>query len=518
MYFLWEYVEVCWRGRWWPAEIVSETSEEGISGNNHYDIVYLGDWQQNHETNVAVKRIRKSNAAIPSSTAIFTPGTPVRIAWSSDSVFYLATIKGYDTGTGEHTVEYEDDLVVETLDLRKEIFQITPPLLNLISVSSKRKSGSSLPLTVKKRARASNVHAYTSLLSCPPGTVVWAQPTSAGVCWWPAVVCTDTLFRSSSCWKKHIVKWHTEQMNDCGDGILVWYFGSKNFGFVDPKSSQCNLILWKEGLERFKNGMVIPSLFIHRKCTRCKKLPRLMLSKCKEKQCTQKGNMLLCEKCVLVDKYRCCSGISEIVKRTASSSASSSSSSSSLSSSSSSSSSPMTTFESAVAEACYCEATDISERAMSNRRISPVNGMLMKTTAVSEIQELNSQENTSNKAKTTTTKAEAAEICCEVCQSGLDDANMLLCDTCSTGWHVYCLPIGLPDKFSLKTSDFLCPCCQKSNGEENIIDIRCCHSQSKQQQIAAPSPSLTLSSSSSSSSSSSPSPSPSSSSSSPSIW
>ena len=80
MFFLWEYVEVSWRGNWWAAEIVSENNSEQPA--DLYDIIYLGTWKCNHETSVYVKRIRKSKAAIPSKETIaaFTPETQIRIA------------------------------------------------------------------------------------------------------------------------------------------------------------------------------------------------------------------------------------------------------------------------------------------------------------------------------------------------------------------------------------------------------------------------------------------------------
>lgn len=50
------------------------------------------------------------------------------------------------------------------------------------------------------------------------------------------------------------------------------------------------------------------------------------------------------------------------------------------------------------------------------------------------------------------------QLKCEVCHSGDDDANMLICDSCSRGYHIYCLRPILP---YVPNGDWHCPKCLK---------------------------------------------------------
>lgn len=47
---------------------------------------------------------------------------------------------------------------------------------------------------------------------------------------------------------------------------------------------------------------------------------------------------------------------------------------------------------------------------------------------------------------------------CTICNSGNDEANMLICDSCSKGYHIYCLRPILP---YIPTGDWHCPNCLK---------------------------------------------------------
>lgn len=47
---------------------------------------------------------------------------------------------------------------------------------------------------------------------------------------------------------------------------------------------------------------------------------------------------------------------------------------------------------------------------------------------------------------------------CEVCRSTTDAKNMLLCDSCDSGYHTYCLKPPLP---SIPPGDWFCPTCRK---------------------------------------------------------
>ena len=49
---------------------------------------------------------------------------------------------------------------------------------------------------------------------------------------------------------------------------------------------------------------------------------------------------------------------------------------------------------------------------------------------------------------------------CSECGSGGDGANMLLCDNCDAGWHLYCLPSPLA---RVPDGDWTCPACDSSD-------------------------------------------------------
>lgn len=46
---------------------------------------------------------------------------------------------------------------------------------------------------------------------------------------------------------------------------------------------------------------------------------------------------------------------------------------------------------------------------------------------------------------------------CKICRRGKDDVNMLLCDGCDCGFHLYCLK---PKLFSIPEGDWFCPSCR----------------------------------------------------------
>ncbi len=50
-------------------------------------------------------------------------------------------------------------------------------------------------------------------------------------------------------------------------------------------------------------------------------------------------------------------------------------------------------------------------------------------------------------------------LVCELCSSGQHEAEILLCDSCDRGFHLYCLTPPLP---AVPEGDWLCPRCARA--------------------------------------------------------
>jgi hypothetical protein len=59
----------------------------------------------------------------------------------------------------------------------------------------------------------------------------------------------------------------------------------------------------------------------------------------------------------------------------------------------------------------------------------------------------------------------AVDQACEMCGSAADAANMLLCDTCDNGCHLYC---ASPQLAAVPEGDWFCAQCVKTRGARHI--------------------------------------------------
>jgi hypothetical protein len=72
------------------------------------------------------------------------------------------------------------------------------------------------------------------------------------------------------------------------------------------------------------------------------------------------------------------------------------------------------------------------------------------------------------------------DLPCEVCRSPYDDARMLLCSNCATGWHTYCLT---PRLNSIPAGTWLCPYCVSTGVDPIAVAAR--EAQNEEQRQAA---------------------------------
>ena len=56
----------------------------------------------------------------------------------------------------------------------------------------------------------------------------------------------------------------------------------------------------------------------------------------------------------------------------------------------------------------------------------------------------------------------ASNLICKECHEGEDEENMLLCDHCDGGWHMYCLDPPLEE---IPEGSWYCPTCRVERGE-----------------------------------------------------
>lgn len=63
----------------------------------------------------------------------------------------------------------------------------------------------------------------------------------------------------------------------------------------------------------------------------------------------------------------------------------------------------------------------------------------------------------------------SADLPCEVCQLTTDDATMLLCDACGTGWHMACLN---PTLTTVPKGTWICPACEAVGIDKATIEAK----------------------------------------------
>ena len=479
-YYLWEYVEVKWRRKWWPAEITNTPSKEYQIVN--YSVVYLGDFKLNRENNVKEERIRKYPAATPSIEQLqqLPANTKIRICWEEDEVFYLATTltrMASRNGTADKItrVIYEDDNVIEDLDLLQIRLQMLPRTQKILEspLSRKRKLPSTTKKLSRKKKKITKLYDYSSIKMNEFGTVIYAEPTGNGVPWWPGIIVNPKSLvangsRGKNIFKKKYLQWY-QNVSENTFGYLIWYFGSQNFGFIDSTAIKTNIIRFEEGNTRFESGLnSLKSIHIRKMCKCCKKLPLKMLFLCPTcrkplcELCVEKGSKRCShsEKDTCREKWRPVQSFKTVVENNL----------------------QRSQFTEALKEAMFAMSIPIEQRTFANRRVSASNGTLVPF----NVQQKEEEQVEDNQIKSTNATArkelrmereEAKRLVCESCQSGLDDANMLFCDNkkCKTpGWHVGCLPRPLDDNFCLEKSNFLCPCCLNPNKNDigKIVDFR----------------------------------------------
>jgi hypothetical protein len=66
-------------------------------------------------------------------------------------------------------------------------------------------------------------------------------------------------------------------------------------------------------------------------------------------------------------------------------------------------------------------------------------------------------------------EAPVGDIACQVCNCTHDEAVMLVCTWCATGWHTYCLDPPLAD---VPDGDWLCPTCGSSGITQQQVDAK----------------------------------------------
>mmetsp|Transcript_20440 Transcript_20440/g.82576 ORF Transcript_20440/g.82576 Transcript_20440/m.82576 type:complete len:435 (+) Transcript_20440:718-2022(+) len=79
------------------------------------------------------------------------------------------------------------------------------------------------------------------------------------------------------------------------------------------------------------------------------------------------------------------------------------------------------------------------------------------------------KERQEEKAKLAT-EAAVVDLTCHKCESGKDDEQLLICDSCETGWHMFCMT---PPMKRLPPEDELwfCPNCDPGAGKEFGFDV-----------------------------------------------